>query len=98
MPHLGEKGDNLNHDVGSLVKKGLRVEIQQALDAVRVIGNNAVHPGQLDLRDDQLTVNGLFDLVNLIVHDRITQPKKIGELFNKIPPSQAAAIQKRDQP
>jgi len=43
---LGEDGNNLNGAIGNLVKKGLSERIQRSLDIVRVIGNNAVHPGQ----------------------------------------------------
>jgi Domain of unknown function (DUF4145) len=40
---LGEGGKDLNADIASLVRKGLDVRVQKALDAVRVIGNNSVH-------------------------------------------------------
>ena len=45
---LGLPGRNLNEDIGALVERGLDVRIQKALDTVRVIGNNALHPGQID--------------------------------------------------
>lgn len=95
--HLGEKGKNINDDIASLVKKGLPVKIQQALDVVRVVGNNAVHPGQIDLKDKPEVANSLFGLINLITEIMITQPKHISEIYeNVIPDSQKDAIEKRD--
>src|SRR5258708_22988331 len=47
--HLGKSGKDLNTDIGELVRDGLSPRVHQALDSVRVIGNNAVHPGSIDL-------------------------------------------------
>lgn len=96
MPHLGEKGKNINDDIGSLVKKGLDARVQQALDAVRVIGNSAVHPGAIDLKDDKATAMQLFGLVNYIVETQISAPKKIAEIYRLLPASAVGAIEKRD--
>ncbi|NPB08238.1 MAG: DUF4145 domain-containing protein, partial [Aquificae bacterium] len=96
MKHLGESGKNLNDDIANLVKKGLPEKIQKTLDAVRVIGNNAVHPGELDLRDDKETALALFDLLNMIVEVMITQPKKVNEIYDKLPKGAKEAIEKRD--
>src|SRR5688572_10249423 len=74
---LGETGKNINDDIASLEKKGLDKRVQQALDIVRVIGNDAVHPGQIDLRDDRDTATKLFGLVNLIAEKMITEPKHV---------------------
>jgi hypothetical protein len=94
---LGEKGKNINDDISSLVKKGLPIKVQQALDIVRVVGNNSVHPGQIDLKDDLETANTLFGLVNLIADVMITQPKHVEELYKTIvPETQREAINKRD--
>ncbi|MGH9199280.1 MAG: DUF4145 domain-containing protein [Acidimicrobiia bacterium] len=73
---LGEKGKDLNTDIANLVKKGLRTEVQQALDSVRVIGNNAVHPGEFDVTDDLETATTLFECINVIVEQMIAQPRR----------------------
>ena len=94
--HLGEPGANINADIASLVAKGLPTKVQQALDSVRVIGNEAVHPESLDLKDDAETVHRLFRLVNFIAHKMITEPKEIDELYGSLPPDKLAGIDKRD--
>lgn len=94
---LGESGKNINDDIASLVKKGLPVQIQKALDIVRVVGNESVHPGQIDLNDNQEIANKLFDLINIIAQVMITQPKEISALYeNIIPDDKKEAIEKRD--
>ena len=95
----GLPGKNLDEDIGTWVKNGLPARIQKALDIVRVIGNNAVHPGVLDITDDIETASKLFELVNHIAYSMITQPKEIEGLYTtKVPEAQKEHIEKRDSP
>lgn len=95
MVHIGEKGSNLNEDIANLVKKGLPVDLQQALDSVRVIGNHAVHPGQIDLNDTPETAIALFSFINIICEYFITNPRKIAKVYGSIPDKDKQNIQKR---
>jgi len=93
---LGQSGKDINEDIRKLVENGLDADVQEALDSLRVIGNNAVHPGELDLKDDTETATALFSLLNFIVDDRIAQPKKRKAIFAKLPARAVEAIKKRD--
>ncbi len=94
---LGGDGEHINADIALLVKNGLDVKIQQALDIVRVTGNNAVHPGEMDLKDNREIAVRLFNLVNLIANQMITQPKEVEEMYKQLPQSKLDAIVKRDK-
>lgn len=94
---LGEEGKNIDDDIASLVAKGLNPTVQKSLDVVRVIGNEAVHPGVIDLRDDRDTGIQLLALVNIVADQMISQPKMIDELYKKLPEGKRQAIQARDQ-
>ena len=94
--HLGEPGKNINNDIAALVSKGLPPKVQQALDSVRVIGNESVHPGTLDLKDNKETVHKLFRLVNFVAHKMITEPREIDEIYGSLPADKLEGIAKRD--
>jgi hypothetical protein len=94
--HLGGEGKSINDYIADFVEKGLSVEVQQALDIVRVVGNNAVHPGEIDIRDDPQTAMSLFDIINFVVERMISQPKAIAKMFGGLPIGAREAIRKRD--
>lgn len=95
---LGEKGDNLDTDIGNLVTKGLNIQVQKSLDTLRVVGNNAVHPGQIDIRDNKELVYKMFTLINFIADKMITELNEINKLYLDIVPDSAKEhIKERDK-
>ncbi len=93
---LGGKGKNIDEDIGALVGKGLPVQVQQALDVCRVVGNNAVHPGEIVLNDDPDFVGQLFDLINYIVSQTIEREKQLHALIGRLPTGALQAIDRRN--
>ncbi len=96
LVELGLPGKNINEDIAALVKDGLPPLVQQSLDICRVVGNNAVHPGELDLTDTPEIAHSLFKLINVITYDRITRPKEVKSLYDSLPVGALQAIERRD--
>jgi hypothetical protein len=97
LPQIGATKNGINEAIGELVEAGtIPQRVQQALDAVRVIGNEAVHPGELDLRDDAQTVLTLFNLLNFIVEKAIAEPKEIDAIYGGLPSTKLKGIEVRD--
>ena len=95
--HLGQPGKRIDDDIAALVKNGLNPTVQRSLDIVRVIGNESVHPGEMNMRDDRDTALRLFDLINAIADQMITHPKTVDAMYAKLPEGKRKAIEGRDK-
>jgi endogenous inhibitor of DNA gyrase (YacG/DUF329 family) len=95
---LGETDRDINKNIGALVSKGLPQSVQKALDIVRVVGNKAVHPGQIVFDvDDNATATMLMHLLNMIVTRMISEPNEIDSLYQGLPESVKNSIADRDK-
>ena len=67
---MQETGKHLDDKIASLVSKGLEVELQESMEALRALGNNGVHSGNIDLKEDKATATRIFALLKMIVERR----------------------------
>jgi Domain of unknown function (DUF4145) len=96
---LGASGNNLNSDIGALVARGLPSEIQQAFDAVRIVGNSQLHPDDtgIDLRSNPSALPLLFMLVYLIVENQISLPRRTREFYDNLPENARDSVKRRTE-
>tara|TARA_R110002033_G_scaffold171136_1_gene216238 strand:+ start:1391 stop:2128 length:738 start_codon:yes stop_codon:yes gene_type:complete len=97
LEQVGKSGKNINGDIKELVAEGLSPKIQQALDLLRVVGNNAVHPGQINLDDNADVAQKLFGILNFIAEELLTKPKELEQLYADLIPTETQEhIKQRD--
>ena len=83
--------------IEELVANGVPQIVSDAMDIVRVHGNDAIHSAsEIDLSDDLETVTTLANLVNYIVEEQIARPALIADKFNKLPASKREAALTRN--
>jgi hypothetical protein len=83
--------------IGVLVKEGVPEYIQKACDILRITGNETVHAGTIDIRDDPKSVISLFELVNMVADYLHIKYKKITELYEGLPEDKRIGIENRDK-
>lgn len=94
---LGEPGKDLNTDIRSLAKKDdFSQRLVTAADTLRIVGNKAVHPGEMSDDDINEICAGLFRLINLIIEQGITKPRELDELYRKVPEGPRNAAEAAD--
>jgi hypothetical protein len=94
---LNGEGPTLNEHIGLLVGNGLYKQTADMFDAVRLVGNDAVHPiDKVGLGEDPNRVRMLFYLVNEIADEVITKPRQRTEATAWIPEEERKKMAERD--
>lgn len=95
--HLGEGGKDINKDIRSLAQKQTLPQlIINVADTVRLTGNNAVHPGEMNEEDIDYVASKMFSLLNIIVNKGISEPKELKALYELTPESKREYAEKTD--
>ena len=66
------------------------------MDIVRIVGNEAVHPGEINLDDNSEMAIKMFRLMNMIIEKMIIDPRELEELYNTMPDDKLEGIKNRD--
>jgi hypothetical protein len=71
MPLLKQDGQNLTDSMSSLLRKGLEVEIQQAMEVLQVLRNDPGQPTSLDTPEDKEMALRFVDSLKAILERRM---------------------------
>ena len=96
LQELGIPGNRINAQIAHLAGQGLAEELRQGLDYCRVVGNEAVHPGTIDLNDNRDMAMFLFVCFNMLVSELVTKKKQMKTFHDMLPAHLRAAADKRD--
>lgn len=99
LQELADPKKKLNENIGQLVREGkLGQQEQRMADYLRISGNSAVHPAQLEVADGDMAARAdlMFTFVNLLVEKFIALPAMANEAYAQLPEGAREAIERRD--
>lgn len=97
--HFADSKASLNDNIGTLVGEGKLGPLEQKMaDYLRITGNGAVHPGQVDDADGEAGPRAelMFTFINLLVERFIALPERTAEAYAQLPEGARAAVDRRD--
>lgn len=91
---LGETTGQLHQRIDRLVTdRGPPVLVQQTLDTIRVVGNNAVHAGEVQMDEMPGAALTLFDALNFVVDRLVIQERQMREMIERLPEAERRKIE-----
>ncbi len=73
VPLLEDNGKELNQRVSSLVRKGLEMEMQQAMDVLQVLRSDPAQLTHLESQADKKTALRFLDFLKEVLERRMSQ-------------------------
>ena len=92
-----EENKKIDGAIKKLVENGLPSTLQKAMVYVRIMGDEAVHPGVIIVDDNKELAVAMFRMMNIIIEKMIIEPKEIEELYNLMPENKIKGIENRDK-
>ena len=85
----GDRGKSLKENIDLIAQNGnIPPHLMDGMTAVRVVGNEAVHPGKINFESKETPkmVEALFEMINFIAYDMITRRKRAEAICKKAAP------------
>lgn len=98
LPQLGAKKSNINNMIAQLVsEKKAFLQVQKAMDVLRVIGNDALHPGIINIeKEDSKPISlALFKMLNYIIVETKESEEMVDGMYSVLPESLREKINER---
>ncbi len=94
---FGATGRSINDCIADLRRRGTPDNVRKTLDLIRVVGNNAVHVGEFQSAEIADIIPDLFALMNWIVEEMISMPRRVNHLIERLPESSRNVIRMREE-
>ncbi len=97
LPKLGAEKSSINNMIAQLVSEKKAIgRVQEAMNYLRVMGNEAVHPGVIDhgSENDDVVSRALFKILNYIVSETLESDAMVDEVYSLLPKSIQEKIEK----
>lgn len=96
LTEAGIQGNTIDRQIQNLIKSGEDPMNVLCMDICRILGNESVHPGTINLNEDTETATILFMFINMATDRLFTAKRRVEELYQKLPEEARKALEARN--